>query len=79
VGSVLRRFSIAELGQLWNVLTGDMSLVGPRPMMVNQVEAYGRPYEHYVRVTPASPGSGRSPAATKPPSPAAPSSTLRTS
>lgn len=52
VGSFLRRFSIDELPQLWNVFTGDMSLVGPRPMMINQVEMYGKPYEHYVRVVP---------------------------
>ena len=52
VGSVLRRFSIDELTQLWNVLIGEMSLVGPRPMMVNQVDAYGEPYEHYIRVRP---------------------------
>jgi len=52
VGRVLRRFSIDELPQLWNVFKGDMSLVGPRPIMINQIELYGRPYEHYVRVTP---------------------------
>jgi lipopolysaccharide/colanic/teichoic acid biosynthesis glycosyltransferase len=56
VGRVLRRFSLDELPQLWNVLRGEMSLVGPRPITVAELTRYGRVRWHYLSIAPGMTG-----------------------
>lgn len=64
VGKWLRKYSIDELPQLFNVLKGDMSLVGPRPPLPNEVERYGHYEWRRLEVLPGMTGlwqvSGRS-------------------
>ncbi len=52
VGRLLRSMSIDELPQLWNVLKGDMSLVGPRPPLHEEVLQYELWHRHRLEVTP---------------------------
>jgi exopolysaccharide biosynthesis polyprenyl glycosylphosphotransferase len=64
VGAVLRRYSIDELPQLWNVLRGEMSLVGPRPPLAGEVALYEEWQHDRLEVRPGITGlwqvSGRS-------------------
>jgi Undecaprenyl-phosphate galactose phosphotransferase WbaP len=52
VGKWLRRYSLDELPQLINVFLGQMSLVGPRPIVATEIPKYGRGYRLYTRVRP---------------------------
>jgi Undecaprenyl-phosphate galactose phosphotransferase WbaP len=52
VGRLLRKTSLDELPQLWNVLNGTMSLVGPRPIVHSEIAKYGDVYRLYARTKP---------------------------
>ena len=64
VGSLLRRWSLDELPQLFNVIRGEMSLIGPRPIVEAEARFYGRLLVFYLAATPGLSGlwqvSGRS-------------------
>ena len=64
IGRFLRKTSLDELPQLWNVLVGDMSLVGPRPIVKDEIVKYGTYINDFYLVPPGITGvwqvSGRS-------------------
>lgn len=64
LGRFMRRNSLDELPQLWNVLTGRMSIVGPRPIVAAEAERYASDFGYYLAVKPGLAGlwqaSGRS-------------------
>jgi undecaprenyl-phosphate galactose phosphotransferase len=52
VGKILRKFSLDELPQIFNVIKGDMSFVGPRPIVKDEIKKYGFDFEYYQSVSP---------------------------
>lgn len=64
IGKFLRRTSLDELPQLFNVIRGEMSLVGPRPIIRAELERYGQDVDYFLMVSPGMTGlwqiSGRS-------------------
>lgn len=57
VGRFLRKTSLDELPQFWNVLMGDMSIVGPRPIIADEAERYGAHFADYCAVRPGITGA----------------------
>jgi lipopolysaccharide/colanic/teichoic acid biosynthesis glycosyltransferase len=64
IGKFLRQSSLDELPQIWNVIQGEMSLVGPRPIVCHEIQRYDEEFDLYRKVRPGITGvwqvSGRS-------------------
>ena len=56
IGRFLRTSSLDELPQLFNVMTGEMSLIGPRPIVAEEIERYGEAFQHYCACRPGMTG-----------------------
>lgn len=56
IGRFLRTTSLDELPQLFNVIAGDMSLIGPRPIVTEEIERYGDAFRHYCACRPGMTG-----------------------
>ncbi len=56
IGEFLRRNSLDELPQLWNVIRGEMSLIGPRPIVTDEIVRYGKDIRYYKSVRPGMTG-----------------------
>jgi Undecaprenyl-phosphate galactose phosphotransferase WbaP len=52
IGKLLRKTSLDELPQLWNVVKGEMGLVGPRPIVKEEIKCYENRFKYYVQVPP---------------------------
>ena len=76
LGKFLRKTSIDELPQLWNVFRGEMALVGPRPIVEKEVAYYGASYEIFSLMKPGITGNAR--VAATPTTPSASPSTSTT-